>query len=175
MILLTESECVNWAARCAPGLTDFLRATPPDGIRVVDVLGNTEKLPAHRARNFGTALERFARDSDRCDVMLWVREVGVWAHPHDAALYHTWGRGLGLWPDVVRFPGHLCLAYEREEPVDLVVMSLLYGWGFTLLAEGVGSTRAVHVDHDGRVRIALAGEAVLLNDETRSIEAALRG
>lgn len=175
MILLTESEAINWAARCAPGLTDFSRAAPPESVRIVPVLGSTEKLPVHRARNFGQAMERFARDSDRCDVLLWVREIGVWGHPHDAALYHTWGRGLGLWPDVVRFPGHLCFASEREEPVDMATLCLLYGWGFSLLAEGVGSNRAIHVDHDGHVWVALAGDAVALNEETRALEAALRG
>jgi hypothetical protein len=169
MQFLTSEGCKAWVTAggsAPPGFEPGHTSAAPDTASV-HVPGSVETLTPRALGHLARVLVSWILEPDPLTALIWVRESGVW-DDHDRFLYQLLRKEHGDYGSVEQSPGHRFMKHEKEDAIAALFLCLSLGWGLSLL--GQATPRAVHIDHDGHVRVhgiddadagALAGELAL--------------
>ena len=156
MKLLSAAQCDQWWAIRCPELPS--QATGGGALTAARVLRERD-LPASVLYPLAQSCVSWLWTGRPDEVLIWVREHGVWASSENLHLYSCWRRCHGGPGELRDEPGHLLASFEREEAASLVFLGLAAGWTMSMASPQSG--RALNVDHDGKwlAYAAAPGEA----------------
>lgn len=97
------------------------------------------------------ALAQWLADQLSCrdETLLWITESKIWPSSENWYLYYTLRRLSGDCDFLHEAPGHLFQAFEIEELIAILQVSILNGWGGYFMA--AGGNISVFFSHDGYI------------------------
>jgi hypothetical protein len=148
MIILTESECVQWAKRYKVKLDE--RSLPlrcnghPHRLRLKFPSSYTKML--HVARR----IEAVLYINSQC--LLWVTDWEIWPSSENWQLFYRYRQSYGNNKLLSDAPGHLCLSHERPEIVTLLWLGMLQGWDLHIFPDNAWSN-CIFISNDEWIEI----------------------
>lgn len=162
MQFLDEHSSTAWLnARC-PGAWQLEHSPKASQVRF-----NVEFWPANHLRSVAQLAMRWLFERDSSRGLLLVRDHGVSPSLENAYLYALIRRDSLNTQTVWETPGHLFERYELPAAESVAFLSLCFGWGFVVAADGSGCL--VTADNDWNIRF-LSDEPTDLLDIKRWIE-----
>ncbi len=93
------------------------------------------------------------------EVLLWVKEWGIWPSSENWNLYHRLREVQGNRESLQETSGHVFDAKELDDLATFLQVGILFGWDLSVLA--VPDHARLFVSHDGYVELASTDEALL--------------
>lgn len=135
MFFLTDRECTQW-------LSDRGKSLPEQSGWAT----HTIKYPATAPGIYTLAQSLAAFISADDEVLLWIKEWGIWSNTENLHLYYKLRQSYANHQPLHAAPGHLFLKHEWEDLKTYLQVAMLNGWGGYIFP--YGANKAVFFSHD---------------------------